>query len=427
MVKEEDLVTGKIESLAFGGEGILKIQGLVIFVPFTAPGDEISCLLTKIKKNHGFAKIENILAPSKDRTLPKCPYFGTCGGCKLQHIDYETELNTKRQWVKDAFNRIGNLTDIHVNPVTPSLKEYAYRRHVSLTLKKEDASCFAGYVTIDQSSLFQANECPIFVSQKDPVLKELQVLVKNFDMNETHAKVTVLKDLEGYILHFHFKNLPKNAKKIVEEFAKEKTSFKGIVLASQNEYFSFGKTTSEIDVDGLNITFTSGMFMQNNPEQSLNIYRHIEAIAKKEMPEEILDLYCGIGISSLMLARNGIQVTGIECNHTSIKMAVRNAKSNKIAHAKFIHAPVENALAKIKIPDFVIINPPREGLDSTVIEALKKKLPKRIVYISCMPSTLARDIKLLGKENYTVEDCTPYDMFPQTAHVETVISLVRTQ
>lgn len=418
-MKQGDIVTGNIEALSFGGEGIMKKDNFVLFVPFTAIGDFLSCTIVEMKKNYGRAKIHTILKKSENRVIPKCSFFGTCGGCQLQHLNYQSQISIKQQWVKDALIRIGKLEAPEVNEVIPSKNHYAYRRHISLSIRNQRV----GYIGIDGHSLVQVTKCPIFI-EENSLLNELQAIVAQFKIEEKDAKLTVLKQEESYILHFHFKILPVNAKEIIQKEFKNNTKFKGIILSSKTNTIKFGSTEVSYSLDGLDFSFSSDMFIQNNVEQSENIYRHLVKIAKESSVYEILDLYCGIGISSLSLAKLRAHVTGIEANHRSIKMAIKNAQKNGLeTSTKFIHATVENVLEKIKIPDFVIINPPREGLQPQVILALKKRLPKKIVYISCMPSTLARDLFLLGKENYHIEECQPYDMFPQTTHIETVISL----
>jgi len=422
-VKIEALVRGKIDNLAFGGEGILRHQNLVIFVPFAAPEDVVSCRLVKIKKNYAEASIEEVLEKSPFRREPACKYFGICGGCQLQHLKYEEQLKVKQQWIKDAFQRIGKCENVNVLKVIPSKNEYVYRRHVSLTIKNLKKSCVAGYVGANPKTFVEVDECPIFIQRQDPLLKDLQAFVHSFEMEDDSAKVTILKDgNDKYILHFHFKHLPKNSRSIMQNVSNYK-NFAALTLSSPRSTLTSGKKINTLEFEGLFFDFSSDVFMQNNPEQSINIYRKILSIAKESAPKKILDLYCGIGISSLILAKTGFSVTGIEYNGQSIKMANLNARKNNISNVKFIEGSVEDILEKEEIPDFVIINPPREGLDPKVIDLLKLKLPEKIVYISCMPSTLARDINLLGKENYTIDECQPYDMFPQTTHVETLVTL----
>lgn len=423
MLHVNDTLVGKVEKMAFGGSGILKKDHFVLFVPFSAPGDEISCQITQIKKNYGKAQILKVLNSSALREKPKCRYFEKCGGCQLQHVQYQEELKQKREWIQEAFYKFSQFKEMIVPPVAPSPKEYDYRRHITLTLqKKPKEKAFAGYHTIQAKSLIKIEECPIFIKKENSLLKEIQLFIEELEITETEAKLEIVKDQGTYLLHFHFKRLPKNADLIAKNFLEKQAAIKGIILNSKTKSFSFGKTECQLLVNGLIFNFSSHAFMQNNREQSIKIYSHLLELIKEENPEEVLDLYCGIGISSLLIAREGFKVTGVEYNATAIKAAIHNAKKNGINSVKFIHATAEDAVEKIKIPEFVIVNPPREGLDVRVIEAIKKKLPKKIVYISCMPPTLARDLKLFG-EAYQIESCSPFDMFPKTTHVEIILVL----
>lgn len=425
MLKLGSKVAGKIKKMAFGGSGILKEDQFVLFVPFSAIGDTISCQITELKKSYGKAKLLEILDKSLLREKPKCRYFEQCGGCQLQHLQYKAELEQKRVWIQEALEKIGGFKGVAVGDVHPSPQEYHYRRHITLTLEKRGKEkAFAGYHAFDSKDLIKIEECPIFIEKENLLLKEIQSFVEELELKENDAKLDVIKKDLKYLLHFHFKIFPKNAEIIAKKFLENNPNIKGIILGSPKKNVSFGTTGSSLIMNGLNFHFSSSAFMQNNREQSLKIYLHLLELVKQKNPGDILDLYCGIGISSLLMAKEGVKVTGVEYSRSCIKAAIQNAKENKITSAEFIHAKAEDALEKLNIPEFVIANPPREGLDIKVIEALKEKLPQTIVYISCMPTTLARDLKLLS-EFYEIESCTPYDMFPKTTHVETLVLLKR--
>lgn len=423
MSELNQIVTGDIQTLAFGGEGILRHDGLVIFVPWAAPGDTLQCRLKRIKKSYAFGEIVEIQHKSPLRTHPKCPYFGTCGGCQLQHITYAAQLYEKRIWVEDALKRIGKFSSIQVTDVIPAEHPWAYRRHIDLHLHVIKNHYHAGYIAVDNKTLVEADQCVIFTPVEEKLLHEVQQVIPQLTpVSPDPGKLTLLKE---HILHFHFKEMPQNASEVIQKAMRDYPDWKGVIVSSHRKTLHFGVINLSYEVDQLRFQFSTTVFMQNNPEQSVKIYRKILALAHG-VPE-LLDLYCGIGISSLLLARQGSNVTGIEYNQKSIDFAKRNAETNHISNAHFETGAVEEIIHKISIPDFVIVNPPREGLDPKVIETLKLKKPKQIVYISCMPATLARDLRLLCEYNlYTIAECQPYDMFPQTAHVETLVHLKRT-
>lgn len=418
------LLSGTITDLAFGGEGILRHENRVIFVPFTAPGDEITCQLTQQKKNFARADYVDITKPSPERIPPLCPYFGTCGGCQLQHVNYPTQLKEKHKWVHDSLKRIGEL-NVEVNFTIPASQQWAYRRHIHLTLRSKNHFFEAGYIATDHRSLLSIQHCPIFLPLEETLLTEVHSFVQQISSKgNEEGKLTLLKQPhDKFFLHFHFKYLPQNIEELIKETASQRPQWQTIVVSSIHKTLVFGQKYAQTVIEGLEFCYSARAFMQNHPEQSVNIYKQILSIVEKSRPQHILDLYCGIGISSLLLVKKGYTVTGVELNREAFQLAKLNAKNNQLSQATFIEADVKEVLpALLKKHDCVIINPPREGLDPEVIETLLKSPVKELIYISCMPSTLARDLKKLS-EKYQIITCQPYDMFPQTAHVETLVYL----
>lgn len=419
--------TGRIVGLASEGQGIVRQEGLVTFIPYTATGDLVSYDILKKKKNFAVGKLLNIIEASPERVTPLCQYYGTCGGCQLQHINYEAQIEYKRKWIEDALRKIGKFQDATVPAVKPAHLQWAYRRRVNLVLKRNQDAFQAGYIATDGTSLVPVENCPIFANANDPVIKCVQKICGQFKSNTPDdGKVTILKGNQGYIVHFHFRVMPDNVFDVLSKCTEAFPYITGILATSQRKTFEFGVIETSCEIDGLTFTFTPKTFIQSHPEQSLNIYKSIEAIAKERQPKSILDLYCGIGISSLLVARHGSKVKGVELNPQSIELAKLNAKNNNLGKTQFVIADVEKVLSQLLIndsPDFIIVNPPREGLSPKVTGILAEKPAKTLVYISCMPSTLARDLKLLCEAGYKLASVQAFDMFPQTVHVETVVVL----
>lgn len=418
--------TGLISSLASEGQGIVRLAGKVTFIPFTAVGDEINYQIVQSKKNFDIGKLLKIIQPSQERALPKCPYFGVCGGCQLQHITYAAQLEHKRKWVEDALRKIGKFQEAVVPAVIPAHLQWSYRRRVNLLLKRHQANYQAGYIATDNQSLLTVESCPIFTETKDLIFKAVQEMSgKLISCDPSNGKATILKNGRGYIVHFHFRTMPQNLCDILCNYQKIYPFLTGILATSQRKSFQFGTIETDCIIEGLSFNFTPRIFIQNHPEQSLNIYKMIETLAKEAQPQKVLDLYCGVGISTLLLARLGCQIQGVELNAKAIEMAKINAKKNGLDHAQFIIADVEQALPQLleNDPDFIIANPPREGLSPKAVQILSSKPAKTLVYISCMPSTLARDLKLLCENGYKLSRIQAYDMFPQTVHIETLVVL----
>lgn len=419
------LISGEIESLAFGGKGILRHKGKVIFIPYTAPHDRLTCRITQQHKSFSEAKIAAIESPSPQRIEPPCPYFGMCGGCQLQHIDYKGQLEYKQKSVSDALQRIGKL-DLQVEPVVPAEMRWAYRRHIALTVKPENGRFRIGYIADDHATFLPVTQCPIFLDPPHPLFQQVQALAHDLEAAAHNSgKLMIFKQNERFFLHWHFKKLPSNALRIMEKALADFPEWSGCCLSTPEGRHHLGHPDLELTIDGLSIQFSPRAFLQNHPEQSMNIYKMVQSEAIKAKAQKTLDLYCGIGILSLLLARQGIAVTGVEQNGEAIKTAQENCARNQIACASFVKGDVKETaqiLLKSLQPDFIIANPPREGMDPKAVEALLAHPAEKMAYISCMPSTLARDLKLLCRK-YRMERCQPFDMFPQTGHVETVAIL----
>lgn len=418
---------GNIVGMASEGQGIVRQEGLVTFIPYTAQGDKVHYRIVQQKKNFAIGQLLDIIDPSPERTTPLCQYYEICGGCQLQHINYTAQVEYKRKWIEDALRKIGKFQDLTVPPVTPANLQWAYRRRVNLVLRRHEDAFQAGYVATDNKSLVVVENCPIFTKEKDPILKavqEISSLLKSSDPFD--GKVTILKSNDGYITHFHFRNMPENVFVILSSCIKTYPFITGILATSQRQSFEFGNIETSCQIDNLSFDFTPKTFIQNHPEQSLNIYKTIENVAERLKPKSTLDLYCGIGISSLLLAKLGGKVKGVELNPQSIELAKLNAKKNHLGHAQFVIADVEKVLAQLlenDKPDLIVVNPPREGLSPAVTKILGSKPAKTLLYISCMPSTLARDLKILCENGYKISSVQAFDMFPQTVHVETLVVL----
>lgn len=424
----EEEIIGTVDQLAFGGKGIVKANSLVVFVPFTAPEDRIRCRLTHRKKNHAEGEVVEIISPSRYRTAPLCPYYGVCGGCQLQHVSYDAQLTYKQTTVFDALHRIGGVKLPALPKITPATALWAYRRHVTLNIAACDKrrGYLAGYIGTDQTTLVPIRRCPIFLDENASLFDELQEVLAALQYQSNNAgRVTVLKgDKDAFLFYFRFNTLPLNLAQVLEKALQRWPHWSGVVAADHKNTFSLGVADTSMAIEGLHFSASPTAFIQNNAEQSQNIYREIVRLSQNEC-SRILDLYCGIGISSLLLAKAGHKILGVEISQAAIELAKRNAKANGLAPdfvASDAKKGVKKWLAKLN-PHLVIVNPPRNGLDPKIIKEIACKKPKRVLYISCMPPTLARDVKGFHEAGYRVQSCHLYDMFPQTSHVEALVEL----
>ncbi len=482
-----EIFQGRVLTLTSEGQGVLRHNNFVVFIPFTAPGDRILYRIINRKKNFAQGELIEVLEPSPIRTVPLCRYYGRCGGCQLQHMTYKGQLESKRQMVEDALKRIGKFPEIFVEPVVAAQLNWAYRRHVTLKIVATEEFLKAGYIAVDHVSFVPVEHCPIFISEDDPAIQELQCLLRNFSTNNFLDGKAVLFKNEDHklILSLRFKpdlppmngsdsnSFPLEARKnkgailanitplfseplvrasrekitsnmtafigsksgfnksftfpqgMIEDFLKKYPRWIGIVIHIDEKKWTWGEVKAVIKVDELRLICSPDVFTQNHPEQSLKIYQHVSNLVS--LPHaKVWDLYCGIGISSLLLAKQGHAVIGVEYNHESVELAKENALLNQIETAQFIQGDVEQILQrKLEKPDVIVINPPRIGITPLVIKEILKRKPKIIIYVSCMPSTLARDLNRLCADGYKISLVQPYDMFPQTSHVETLVQLLR--
>lgn len=408
----------KIETLAFGGNGVVRDQnGLVIFVPFSAPDDLVSLSIKKQKKNYATGRIETLHTAGPARVAPRCPLFTQCGGCQFQHLHYEQQLLSKKQFIEDALKRIAFL-EIDIPPVVPSPSPWAYRKHIRLNLQiKEQGGFEAGYIA---EHFLPVSECLLFHEEGDPLLSTLQDhLGKLSHKGIKEGSLRIFKTEEKPLLAFSFfPYLPENRRAIFEN------SPFAVVMQSPRQKEEFGKVNTRFKIEGLEFVYSPYSFLQNNLEQSAHLYRSLLSLTSSST---FLDLYCGIGISSLLFAKQGKTVYGIESSKNAIALAKQNAAQNGLSSSvEFLCAPIEACDLKHYQASCVLVNPPRTGLTSAALLKLLELLPQEILYVSCMPPILARDLKVFLNSGYRLEYIQAFDMFPQTTHVETVVKLVRT-
>lgn len=425
--------TGTITALAFGGYGIVRHEGFVVFIPCTAVGDTVCYSIVKKKKNFAFGKLLKVVTPSPERTSPPCPYFSVCGGCQLQHLNYPAQLKAKHQWIEEAIQRQAGLPAFLLSETIPADLQWGYRRRISLSMTCNDRHYQVGYVANDDKTLLPVSQCPIFTTATSDIFTVIQAIGHALisPISNDEAKVSIFKNGEAsYLLHFHFKKLPANARDVLAKAFHRHGHIAGILASSPSQSIEFGCLEAEIQIEDLLLKTSPKAFIQNHPEQSIKIYQTICDKASTLLKKNALDLYCGIGISSMLLAKQSFHVTGIELNPKAVELAKTNAANNQVDNVHFISGNVSSLLLhqiKQKSPSLILVNPPREGLAPDVLEILTKLPAPMLIYVSCMPATLARDLKQLCASTYQIDEAIGFDMFPQTTHVETLVVLKSTK
>lgn len=430
MSDKERAFIAKVEGIAQGGRGVVRHDGLAVFIPGVVPNELVSVDLELKKKSYAEGRLIHVIEPSPDRIVPRCKHYSECGGCQFQHMSYGAQVSAKKQLVIDAFLRIAKLSPLPKVEIFGAKSLWGYRRHIRLKLWPKNPGFDIGFMG-SRDEFVPIDRCHIFIDEEDSdLLKKLRNLVLNLESKSIkEARVSILKNgASSSVLFFEFEpRLPNNARHLIESALAKRSFFCGAILADGSSSETLGNTEANIRVGDLDFIASPDAFLQNNQEMSERIYLDLIdtlRIIKKDGPAlEILDLYSGIGITSILLSKEGFLVTAVELSKKALALAQRNADYNQVK-VLWMGFAAEDAIGRvIEGKDIVIMNPPRTGIKPAVLEAIKMAKPHHLFYISCMPPTLARDIKILAEGGYEVRSCKAYDMFPQTTHVETLVHL----
>ena len=449
--KKNDLLTVTIEDMGHDGEGIGKVDGYTVFVKDTVIGDKVQAKIMKAKKNYGYARLVEIMEPSKDRVEPRCAYARQCGGCQIQALSYEKQLAYKQQKIENNLIRIGGFQkeEIPMQPIIGMEDPYHYRNKAQFPVGcDKEGHLIAGFYAGRTHSIISNRKCYLGVEVNEQILNLVLAHMEAYDIpayDETTGKGLVRHVLIRY--GFQSKEimvcLVVNGSRIpgAEDLIAKLREIPGMTSISLN--INREKTNVILGRKGKllwgqeYITDTIGpiayqispqSFYQVNPVQTQKLYEKALEYAGLEGNETVWDLYCGIGTISLFLAQKAKQVYGVEIVPAAIEDAKRNATLNHITNAEFFVGKAEEVLPEKYekegiYADVIVVDPPRKGCEESVLATMVKMQPKRIVYVSCDSATLARDLKYLRGEGYEVKKVQGVDQFPHTVHVETVVLL----
>lgn len=438
----------EITALGSEGQGIGRVQGYALFVPGALPAERVRALVIKPGKNYGVAKLLEVLQPAAERAFPPCPYFGRCGGCALQHMEYPAQLRFKRQVVEDAFGRIGGFEGISPRPVIGMENPWHYRNKGSFPFAMIDGRVECGFYAPRSHRLVPLAECCI---QREPLLAAAHCVrdwanrrgISAYDeqsgeglLRHVVARVSTAGDVMATVVAT--KALP--GKKELLAMLQERVSGlrsiywnhnPGATNAILGEKFEllWGRQAIEETVCGLRFGVGPASFLQVNPQQTERLYQTAMELLALEGSERVVDAYCGIGTISLLLAQRAGEVLGIESVPQAVEDARRNAQKNGIHNAHFLCGRSERELPRLAAegynPDALVLDPPRKGAEEAFLQAAVHSGARKIVYISCDPATLARDCKILHAGGYAIKAVQPVDMFAEGSGVETVVLLER--
>ncbi len=448
-MKQGSLLEVTITDLNTGGEGVGRINGKVIFVPDTVTGDRALVRLTRVKSKYAEGKLQKLLTSSSDRIRPRCIVADKCGGCQWQHINWKHQLVTKRQQVIQSLQRIGGLQEIQVQPTLHTADDLHYRNKVTYPLGiSSTGNLQAGYYRKNSHKIVNLNQCPVQDSRLNPLLKEIKQDIQQqgwsiYDETTNQGQLRHLSLRIGYHTEEILVTLVATDNKIpgLTEQAKiwinRYPNLVGVCLNINRDQTNiiFGHQTHTIVgkpylkeiFGGLEFRILSDTFFQVNTAAAELLLNKIIQLLNLQGHEILVDAYCGIGTFTIPLAKKVKQAIGIEVHPASIIQAKQNAEINQITNVNFYTDKVEKYLQKINIvADIILLDPPRQGCDHRVIETLLNLQPSKIVYVSCKPATLARDLKLLCSSGiYQPQLIQPIDFFPQTSHIESLVLLQR--
>ncbi len=452
--QQGQLIEIDITDLADTGDGIGRFDQLVVFVPDTVPGDRVAVRLQQVKSTYATAKLETLIKLSEHRIRPNCIVADKCGGCQWQHVNYDYQLKTKQNQVIQALERIGGFSDLPCDEILAGKIDnfpqfLGYRNKATYPLARSAAGQIqAGYYQKGTHKLVNLNQCPVQDPRLDPLLKEVKE-----DIHWMKWPVYDEKQHTGEVRHISLRigrrtgeilltliartgDLP-GLETQASDWLKSYPKLAGVCLninsAKTNVIFGSetrciaGRSFLREEFAGLEFQLRADTFFQVNTEAAEGLLQVIAAELNLRGNEILVDAYCGIGTFTLPLAKQVQIAIGLEVQREAIAQAELNARLNDLTNVTFHVGTVEDLLPQLGVkPDIVLLDPPRKGCDRTVLEAIKEMQPNRIVYVSCKPATLARDLKFLCENgDYKLVRLQPADFFPQTSHVECVAFLVK--
>jgi len=459
---KNDTVRLIITDIGTNGEGIGRVDGYTLFIKDAIIGDEVEAKIIKAKKNYGYARLMNIITPSKDRIEPVCPVARQCGGCQIQEMDYQAQLRFKKELVKNNIERIGHISDYQMMPVIGMDEPFHYRNKAQYPVGMDkDGNIVMGFFAGRTHHIIDNTDCALGAKINSRILGIIKEYmqdnkIKPYDEDKHAGTVRHILIRNGYHTDQIMVCLVINAESIKnsDDLVKRLKDIDGMtsimininrnktnVILGDTCKTLWGKSYIEDYICDIRYQISPLSFYQVNPKQTEKLYSKALEYAGLTGNETVWDLYCGIGTISLFMAAKARKVYGVEIVPQAIEDAKNNARLNNIDNAEFFVGKAEEIVpafyeelsrkaangdeeAKRGIhPDVVVVDPPRKGCEETLLETVVKMSPKRMVYVSCDSATLARDLKFMEEHGYKVEKVQAVDQFGNTVHVETVVKL----
>lgn len=448
-VDQEFLVT--IKRIGINGEGIGYYKRQAVFIPGTLVDEEVVAICTRVAGGYAEAEVVRIKKRSKHRKNPPCEVYGKCGGCQLQHMTYPEQLRVKRDMVTQAIERYTNLDveEFEIRPTMGMEDPLHYRNKAQMPVGYDDDGIMVGFYAMNSRELVQVSDCEVqyeginhVINHAVDLLDEYKVYAYAPKTKKGTARHIVVR--QGYktkqiqvtfvMANQDFKLMDKLAKELMTYCPDVKSVYLNINTEDTHEIFGSemihvaGEKFITDKLGRFKFNLSPKAFYQLNPEQTVKLYNQVKYAAMLTGKEKVVDAYCGVGTIGQWVADKAGEVRGVDMTRSAILNAKENAKLNGLSNVNYVVGKAEKVVPKWANegfkPDVVIVDPPRTGLQPELMEMLKRVQPQTIVYVSCNPSTLAKNLKELTKK-YRIDYIQPMDMFPQTSHVEAVVRLVR--
>ncbi len=438
-MKKNDIFEIEITGITDEGDGVGRAEGMAVFVPYALPGEVVRVIIVKVLKTYAFGKLMEVIKPSEDRIKAECEYFYKCGGCRFWNVEYQKELEYKGQKVKDCLERIGKIfVDVEPTIGCESCKEYRNKGQFPVT--NDGIGIYAQH----SHRVIDMDKCLIQGGENPDVLAAVREWMTEFDVEPYNEEVH-----SGCVRHIYTRSgdsgvlvcivtrtdeIPAR-EELVDILKNRVSGLSGVIHNINSKQTNvvlgrefrtlWGKDFIIDSIGNKKFKISPLSFYQVNSRQTKVLYDKVLEFAQLSGKEVVWDLYCGIGTIGQYLADKAKKVVGIEVVPQAIENAKENAKLNGIENAEYFCGAAEDMAHKLKgeRPDVVILDPPRKGCEESLLKTVANTKAKRIVYVSCKPSTLARDLRILSDLGYEVKAVQPVDMFPRTHHVETVVLL----
>lgn len=446
-MKKNDLLEAAIIDMGFDGGGIAKPDGFTLFVKGGVTGDRALLRVLKVNKRFGYAKIERLLEPSPQRETPVCPSFGRCGGCQLQHVGYQAQLELKQKLVADNLYKISGFLadDYQMDDILGADEAYGYRNKAQFPVGSVDGRLAMGFYAPHSHTLIPLEQCAIQHPQMVSAAQDTLDAMRDFALppyeEKTHSGlirqifvrygggaqpllICIVANSREKIPHADEIAGRLMARGDVAGVVQNCNTSRGNTLLGEQDIPLAGEKTLEMRACGLSFLVSPHSFFQVNTAQMERLYAQAAAFAGLDGTQTVYDLYCGVGTISLVLAQRAKRVIGVEAVSDAVENARQNAIRNGIENVAFHCGDCPQVVRQLAAdgtrPDVVVIDPPRKGCEEALLELIAEMPPERVVYVSCNSATLARDAAYLQSRGFVLDRCRPVDMFPQTGHVETV-------